>query len=183
MKILILADMDDFHWSQGAGKADVLLSCGDVSDQVILEAAQEYDCKHLFAVKGNHDGNTPFPEPIVDLHLKVRKVENLLFGGMNGSWRYKPRGPFLYEQGEAEALVGTFPYVDVFLSHNSPRGLHDREDGIHHGFAALAAYIDRTRPKYMIHGHQHVEKESLCGDTMVVGVYGHRLLEIEEYAN
>ena len=35
MKILAIADIDDFHWNYGSGQADVLLSCGDVSDQVI----------------------------------------------------------------------------------------------------------------------------------------------------
>jgi len=48
-----------------------LLSCGDVPDQVILDAAQAYGCRSVFAVKGNHDGSAPFPEPIVDLHLQT----------------------------------------------------------------------------------------------------------------
>lgn len=39
MKILAIADIDDFHWNYGSGQADVLLSCGDVSDQVIEERA------------------------------------------------------------------------------------------------------------------------------------------------
>ena len=42
----------------------MLLSCGDVSDRVILEAAEANACKIVFAVKGNHDANAP----ILDLH-------------------------------------------------------------------------------------------------------------------
>ncbi len=85
MKILALADIDDFHWNYGPGQADVLLSCGDVSDQVILEAADAYNCRVIFAVKGNHDNNEPFDKSIVDLHLLPHKYTGYSFGGLNGS--------------------------------------------------------------------------------------------------
>ena len=51
MRILILADIDELHWPAGGGKADLLLSCGDLFDQVIVEAAQAYHCPQIFAVK------------------------------------------------------------------------------------------------------------------------------------
>ena len=35
MNLLILADMDDFHWRHGGGRADLLLACGDLADQLI----------------------------------------------------------------------------------------------------------------------------------------------------
>jgi predicted phosphodiesterase len=82
MKLLILADIDDFQWKHGEGQADVVLSCGDVPDQVILEAAQAYGCALIFAVKGNRDASSTFPEPIVDLHLQVREHDGISFGGM-----------------------------------------------------------------------------------------------------
>ncbi len=63
MRILALADIDDFHWKHESGQADVLLSCGDVSDQAILEAAEAHGCQAVFAVKGNHDSNAPCKEP------------------------------------------------------------------------------------------------------------------------
>jgi predicted phosphodiesterase len=65
-----------------AGQADLLVSCGDVTDQVIHDAARAYGCKAVFAVKGNHDPGTPFIGPIVDLHLKVREQDGLRFGGL-----------------------------------------------------------------------------------------------------
>ena len=69
MKFLVLADMDDLWWAHGEGLADVLLGCGDLSDDVIRGAAEEYHCKRIFAVKGNHDRAENFPSPIYDLHL------------------------------------------------------------------------------------------------------------------
>lgn len=178
MRLIILADIDDFHWNHGPGKADVLLSCGDVYDQVILEAAQAYACNHIFAVKGNHDTSQAFPAPILDLHLKVREVAGVSFGGLCGSWKYKPRGRFLYEQSDVQAYLGSMPSVQVLLSHNSPRGIHDREDGVHHGFEALRAYIEKSRPGYVFHGHQHRNAESRLFGSTVIGVYGHRLQEV-----
>jgi Icc-related predicted phosphoesterase len=178
MKMLILADIDELHWKHGAGYADVLLSCGDVSDQVILEAAQAYECSPILAVKGNHDSPTAFLKPVVDLHLKILEHGGDSFGGMNGSWRYKPRGHFLYSQAEAKAFLSTFPRVDIFLSHNSPRGIHDQDDDVHCGFEGLNAYIRRVKPGILIHGHQHKNMESRLGETRIIGVYGHRLVEV-----
>ena len=178
MRLLLIADIDDLKWRGGSGKADLLISCGDVSDPVILGAAEAYQCTRIQAVKGNHDFPSPFPNPIVDLHLSVIEHIGISFGGFNGSWKYKPRGHFLYEQDEAVTLLKDFPHVDVFVSHNSPRGIHDKEDEIHTGFDALTEYIRRQKPKVLIHGHQHVNSETEVGGTRVIGVYGHRVIEI-----
>lgn len=39
MPLLVIADIEDLRWKHGVGEADILLSCGDVSDHVIMEAA------------------------------------------------------------------------------------------------------------------------------------------------
>ena len=178
MRILALSDIEDFRWKHGKGEADMLLSCGDVPDQVIIEAAEAYGCSAVFAVKGNHDANTPFPEPIADLHLRVREYAGLRLGGLNGSWKYKPKGHFLYDQRVVEGFLAQFPPVDVFLSHNSPRGIHDREDEVHYGFAGLGAYLLRARPRILIHGHQHLDRESDLEGTRIVGVHGRKLVDL-----
>lgn len=178
MRLLVIADIDDLKWQGGSGNADLLISCGDISDPVILGAAEAYQCTRILAVKGNHDSQSPFPTPIVGLHLSVREHLGISFGGFNGSWKYKPRGHFLYEQDETTALLKDFPHVDVFISHNSPRGIHDKEDEIHTGFDALSEYIRRQKPKVLIHGHQHVDSETNVDGTRVIGVYGHRMVEI-----
>lgn len=178
MRLFVITDIDDLKWRGGTGKADVLVSCGDACDQLILQAAEAFRCPMIFAVKGNHDFPSPFPKPIVDLHLSVSEHLGISFGGFNGSWKYKPRGHFLYEQDEATDLLKDFPHVDVFISHNSPRGIHDKEDEIHTGFEALSDYIRRQKPKVLIHGHQHVNSETEVGGTRVIGVYGYRLIEI-----
>ncbi len=180
MRILIIADIDDLHWEHGRHSADVLLSCGDVFDQVILETAEACDCRVIFAVKGNHDSNTPFPSPIIDLHLAVHEYCGLKFGGFNGSCRYKPKGSFLYGQEEVQESLKDFPAVDIFLSHNSPWDVHDKHDGIHYGFEALNTYIAKTHPAALVHGHQHRDIESVLEETRVIGAYGYKLIEVRK---
>ena len=155
-----------------------MISCGDVSDPVILEAAEAYHCTQIYAVKGNHDTSAHFPPPIIDLHLHIESCGEMAFGGFNGSWKYKPRGHYLYEQEDATDLLKGFPPVDIFVSHNSPRGIHDKDDEIHTGFDALWTYIQTAKPKLLIHGHQHLNIETVVMDTKVIGAYGHRLIEV-----
>ncbi|MBN2398738.1 MAG: hypothetical protein JXI33_00175 [Candidatus Aminicenantes bacterium] len=178
MKMLVLADMDDFVWPGGQGRADVLLSLGDIANTVILQAAESWHCPSVLAVKGNHDEDAPFPKPIFDLHLRIMEIGSLRFGGLNGCWQYKPRGPFLYYQEEIETFMAAFPAVDIFISHNSPRRIHDREDEVHTGFSALNAYIERSAPRLLLHGHQHEERETIVGQTRIIGCYGWKIIEV-----
>ena len=178
MRLLVLADIDDLHWHHGEGEAEVLVACGDVSDQVVLEAADAYGCSRIFAVKGNHDPETAFPKPIEPMHLKVREVEGVRFGGLNGGWKYKATGTFLYSQEQVSEALSAFAPVDVMIAHNSPRGLHDRDDGVHVGFEGLGDYLVRTSPRFLVHGHQHINKESTLGETRVIGVHGYRVIEV-----
>lgn len=178
MRILAIVDIDDFHWQGGGGQADLLVSCGDVEDALILEAAAACRCGRIFAVKGNHDTDLPFPSPIIDLHLHMEACQGMLFGGFNGCVKYKPRGYYLYEQWEAEMMLEEFPAVDVLIAHNSPAGIHDSDDVAHEGFTALLHYLERYRPKVLIHGHQHIDRETRWGPTRVIDVYGWKVIEI-----
>jgi uncharacterized protein len=178
MTLLVIADDDSFAKTLTNGPADVLISCGDMADHVILQTAEAAQCSRGFAVKGNHDGDAPFPTPVLDLHLRTESYGGLVFGGFRGSWRYKPRGHFLYDEDEVERLIAEFPPVDVFVAHNSPRHIHDREDEVHLGFGALADYLRRVQPRLFFHGHQHISQETRIGKTRVIGVYGQQRFEV-----
>jgi len=130
---------------------DVLISLGDLPNSVILEVADLCCPKEILAVRGNHDTAVPFPEGVRDMHCVVHEIEGVRFGGFNGSWRYKNRGHFLYEQEEATRLM-----------------------------AAFNGYIGRAKPGLFLHGHQHLDIESLVGSTRVIGTFGHRLLELPD---
>jgi hypothetical protein len=96
---------------------------------------------------------------MIDLHLNRVDVLGLTFGGFEGSWKYKPRGNYLYEQDEVEEALKEFPAVDVFVAHNSPRGIRDKDDETHYGFDAFNAYISLRRPKIFIRRSATLNRE------------------------
>ena len=110
--------------------------------------------------------------------MTVQEFNGFTFGGLNGSWRYKSKGPYLHDQIEVCKYMSAFPAVDILIAHNSPRGIHDRDDGIHEGFDGLNNYIIEHKPKYLFHGHQHVNQETECDGTRVICVYGFKVMEI-----
>ena len=177
MRTLVIADEEQIDFDREL-RADLLISCGDLSDAFILRVAEMTLCRQIFAVKGNHDSGAAFPPPIQDLHLTVHEHAGLKFGGFNGCWRYKSRGHFLHEQEEVARALENFPPVDVFIAHNSPHLIHQWDDGVHVGFHAFNAYIERARPQLLIHGHQHVNAETLTESTRVIGVFGQRWIRL-----
>jgi Icc-related predicted phosphoesterase len=74
--------------------------------------------------------------------------------------------------------MSAFPAVDILIAHNSPKGIHDRDDGIHEGFDGLTNYILEHKPKYLFHGHQHYEQETVYEGTKVICVFGWKVMEI-----
>src|SRR5436190_10955228 len=144
MNLLIIADDESVGPQIPDCSADLLVSCGDLPDALVLEAASRGHCREFLAVKGNHDSSAPFPARIRDLHLNIFEFRGVKFGGFCGSWKYKPRGNYLFEDFEVERYLATFPPVDVFVTHNSPRLIHDRDDQVHIGFAAFNQYVSRT---------------------------------------
>jgi len=75
-------------------------------------------------------------------------------------------------------MLAGFAAVDVLVTHNAPCGIHNRDDGAHVGFKGLATYIERVKPKLVVHGRQHLNGETRLGPPRIVGVHGHRVLEI-----
>ena len=178
MRLLVMADDARTNLAPAEVRAEVLISCGDISDEEIMTAAGRHRCERIFAVKGNHDGSGAFQRGISDLHLRIESYGGLTFGGFNGCFKYKPRGNYLYDQFSVEEKLKDFPRVDVFVAHNSPRGVHERDDEVHVGFDAFSNYIRRARPLYLVHGHQHVNECTQIGGTFIVGTFGYRIIEL-----
>lgn len=179
MTALIIADDDTAIDQLPENHTDLLISCGDLVDLSISRAATRCQCRHILAVKGNHDSSAAFPSPVMDLHLRTFEFSGLRFGGFGGSWKYKPRGNHLFEQSEVETLMASFPKVDVFVAHNSPFQIHDKDDLVHVGFVSFVSYIQKHQPGIFVHGHQHVSQETWVGPTRVIGIYGFKYLVID----
>ena len=179
MRAIAIADDDGMVGHLDAGPVDLLISLGDLWDATIEKAYAKYRPGKTFAVRGNHDSDAPFASFITGLHYTIEHHAGMTFGGFGGSWRYKPRGHHLYDQEEVIRLLRSFPRVDVFVAHNSPRGYHERDDEVHQGFEGFNDYILRAKPKYFIHGHQHLSATTSIGPTTLIGVFGEAIIDLD----
>lgn len=76
-------------------------------------------------------------------------------------------------------------YLDIFLTHAPPRHLGDREDPPHQGFKWFRWFLERFKPRYMLHGHVHlyeVNEPRIIDfhETRIINVYNHYVLELPE---
>jgi Icc-related predicted phosphoesterase len=180
MNLLIIADDEYVDRHVPECSADLLISCGDLADDIILSIGAKCKCHEILAVKGNHDSSAPFRDPIRDLHLATYVFRGVNVGGFCGSWKYKPKGNYLFEHHEVADLLKGFPPVDVFVAHNSPRLIHDRDDAVHEGFTAFNTYLADAKPRLFLHGHQHENRETFIDTTRVVGTFGHRFFVLPD---
>lgn len=184
----------------------LVVSCGDLP-----YFYQEYIISTLdvplFFVRGNHDKEVEYgsgftrsaPAGGIDLHRKVLNYRGLLIAGVEGSLRYRS-GPFQYSQSEMWAHVLALTpwllrnrllygrYLDIFVSHAPPRGVHDGDDLTHRGIDAFRWLIKVFRPAYHFHGHMHVilpgtPTETLIEQTRVINGYGFREVEFTPAGN
>jgi len=75
-------------------------------------------------------------------------------------------------------------YLDIFLTHSPPRGYNDREDPCHRGFKSFLWFLEKFKPKFLIHGHIHLydrnkPREIQFQRTRIINVYDYYQLELE----
>lgn len=182
---------------QRFSNVDLVIGCGDLPYYYLEYVISMLDAP-LFFVRGNHDkeieygkaGKRHGPLGGVDLHRKVIRFQDTLLAGVEGCLRYR-YGPFLYTQGEmwrhVFALVpGLFRnkleygrYLDVFITHAPPRGIHDGEDLAHFGINAFRWLLKVFQPAYHFHGHIHIYRPDVIIETcfhnvQVINTFGHR---------
>jgi len=181
---------------------DLVIGCGDLPYYYLEYVISMLDVPLLF-VRGNHDKNIEHteagpcsaPAGAVDLHRRALSVNGLLFAGVEGSLKYN-RGPFQYSQSDMwshifqlvpamminKARYGR--YLDVFVSHAPPRGIHDKTDLPHQGIDAFRWLLQLFKPAYHFHGHIHIYRpgeitETRFERTRVINTYGYKMTEIE----
>lgn len=121
----------------------------------------------------------------------------LLIAGVSGSLKYN-NGLCQYSDSQMKfKLIKMIPsliknkikygrYLDIFLTHATPRHIHDHEDPCHKGFECFNWFIDKYKPTYMIHGHIHLydmreERVSVHNDTTIINAYAHYILELPDF--
>jgi Icc-related predicted phosphoesterase len=210
MKILALSDQVLEHIYSPRVRdlfrdVGLVVGCGDLPDYYLEYVVSMLNVP-LFYVPGNHDlspasggaDRTYFgalPPDCGQLDGRVVCEQGLLLAGLGGSIRYRPDGEHQYTQGEmARRILGMAPRlwlnrvrygraVDILITHAPPKGIHDGTDPAHVGFSAFNHFIDRFRPRYLLHGHSHVWRRDTVvstqvGSTTVLNVCPYRVVEI-----
>jgi Icc-related predicted phosphoesterase len=178
-------------------KTDLVIGCGDLPyyyQEFILNMLDV----PLYFVRGNHDkrvehgeaGMRSAPDGAIDLHRRVVFHAGYILAGVEGSLIYSG-GDFQYSQAEMWAHVWSLVprllinrivygrYLDIFVTHAPPRGIHDREDLTHRGIDAFRWMIQTFRPAIYFHGHVHIYSpdeitETRIGSTRLINSYGFR---------
>ncbi|MDR2102811.1 MAG: metallophosphoesterase [Treponema sp.] len=192
---------------------DLILSAGDLPMDYLEFIVSSLN-KPLLFVFGNHnleglnlykpggDVFSPIEHTIVygcgATHIGSRVVMEggMIFAGLGGSMRYnKGENQFTEFQMNLEILkllpklifnrIFRGRFLDVLLTHASPKGIHDKEDRCHWGFKTFLRFIQVFKPKYLVHGHIHLYDLSdvrltRYENTLVVNAYSHYVIDTEE---
>ncbi|MGP1577846.1 MAG: metallophosphoesterase [Treponema sp.] len=126
------------------------------------------------------------------LGFTAYKEGNILLAGVSGSIRYNNGLCQYTERQMLMKLVALIPrliynkirygrYVDIFVAHASPYGIHDREDPCHRGFKCFLWFIKAFKPKYFLHGHIHLydmqdKRVSRYAQTTIINVFSNYIL-------
>ena len=192
MKILSVSDIEvSFIYSpiiiERFKDTDLVISCGDLP-YYYLEYIVSMLNVPVYYVRGNHQnmtehgvmGSRQFPWGAIDLHRKTIKQGNLLLAGIEGCLQYN-FGPAQYSQAEMWThvlkLVPSLMinrmfygrYLDVFVSHAPPWGIHDMDDRPHQGIKAFRWLLQVFHPTYHLHGHIHVYRPDTVTETNYYG--------------
>ena len=203
-KLLCLSDVEvpsvySYRIRERFPGLDAVISCGDLP-WYYLEYVLSTLNVPLYYVQGNHvfdiedpEGEVRHqPQGAVNLHRNVIYNDrlNLILAGIEGSLQYN-RGAYQYTQTQMwQMVLGLVPqlmlnkmrygrYLDIFVSHAAPAGIHDEDDPAHRGVDAFLWLIETFSPKLHLHGHIHLynqlrPRETLHGNTRVINCYGHR---------
>lgn len=168
MKILTLADVEDKAlWDhldrEYLQSADLILAAGDLKPEY-LEFISTFTTSPVLYVRGNHDRtkNKPDPAGCICIEDTVYDFEGIKIVGLGGSIRYKP-GLDQYTEDEMKKRIKKLRRkikkaggVDILLTHAPGWELGDDKDLPHWGFRCFVSFLDEYKPKYMIHGHVHL---------------------------
>ena len=134
---------------------DAIVLLGDL-DRAWIESLRMLRIPRI-GVHGNHDPDDLLQEmEVEDLHGRRTSLGGLSVAGFEGCVRYGRGGPHQYTQRQANKLARKLPAADVLIAHCPPAGVNDDpDDPAHIGYDGLRDWVDRHRPKHLLHGHVH----------------------------
>ena len=191
---------------------DLILSAGDLPMDYLDFIISSLN-KPAFFVFGNHnlndykkyrgipDANTfnhynDSYSGAIHIGTRVKYENGLIIAGLGGCMKYnKGENQYSEFQMKLETLkilpalflnrILRGRWLDILLTHASPKGIHDREDKCHWGFGHFLWFMKAFKPKYLVHGHIHLYDLSEVRttrylDTLVVNAYSHYIINTDE---
>ena len=196
MKILLVGDVPsrslwDFYDESKLKGIDLILSSGDLPAEYLSFLVTFASCPVLY-VHGNHDNkyDTQPPEGCICIDDTVYEYQGVRILGLGGSMRYKLGSHQFTEKEMRQRVLRLFFKIwkkngfDILLTHAPAYGINDQKDLPHQGFQIFRNLMRRYEPRYMVHGHVHmnyghnIPREQQYLNTTVVNSYEKYIIEI-----
>jgi Icc-related predicted phosphoesterase len=192
---MLVADIEstyiwDYFQPEKFKDVELILSCGDVKAEYLSFLVTMIKAP-LFYVPGNHNDRylkNP-PEGCESIDDKIITYKGIRILGLGGSRRYN-LGHYQYSEKEMNKRINKLKFklwrnkgVDIVVTHAPLLGIGDGDDLCHKGFASFNMFLDKYKPKYFVHGHQHLsygyqpERIRKYEETTVINAYDHYILE------
>ena len=130
---------------------------------------------------------------MIDGYCKYDKARDLIIMGLGGSMLYNYGESQYSEKQMAGRIMRMMPhllynkqwygrYLDILVTHAPPLGIGDGEDLCHKGFSCFRTFMDKYKPKYLLHGHVHLidlndSRITQYGETKVINIFKNYVLD------
>lgn len=189
MNILAIADepckaLWDYYDESRLADIDLILSAGDLPGEYLSFLVTF--CKGpVLYVHGNHDKRYDHrpPEGCECIEDRIFVYEGIRILGLGGCMRYSPEEHPYTQLTEKQMKrrsrklwweIHKHKGFDILLTHAPAKGIHDQEDPCHQGFQTFNDLIGKYNPRYMVHGHTHMNyghslaRTTQAGETTVI---------------
>lgn len=195
MKVLLVADKESKyiwdHFDRDRFKdIEMIISCGDLKADYLSYLVTLIKAP-LYYIHGNHNENYSKhpPEGCISIDGKLIEYKGIRLLGLGGSLRYNA-GEHQYTQQQMKRRIRRLtPSLwwnngfDILVGHAPAYGFCDGPDLCHTGFESFVDLMDKYKPKYFFHGHQHlnyglIPRKSVYKDTTIINAYEYHILDI-----
>ena len=175
-------------------ESDLILSCGDLNSEY-LSFLVTMGRAPLLYVHGNHDTNYENrpPEGCMCIEDVVFRYGDLRILGLGGCRKYSG-GPHQFTEKQMATRIRKLRFklwrhkgVDIILTHSPVRDYGDDDDLPHRGFECFWALLEKHKPRYLVHGHVHMNyghdrpRVIRYGETDLVNGYERYVIDLPDY--
>ncbi|MBW7476370.1 metallophosphoesterase [Paenibacillus oenotherae] len=194
MRILVVSDEEskyiwDHYDPERFKDVELIISCGDLKQEYLSFLVTMLPVP-LFYVPGNHDTTykSKPPEGCVSIDGKLIEYKGIRIMGLGGSNKYSS-GDYQYTESQMRRRLRKFRFklwrnkgIDILVTHAPAYQLGDGEDLCHRGFNCFVDFMEQYAPKYLLHGHQHLnygrgQRIHQYKNTRIINGFGYYLLD------